>query len=139
MENVVPIVIELKKLLEKHRSPLLGDLMTLLKELVIDYRDEINGSSFLYPSLLQMSLWRISISDLSLYISFCLCVTEILVDKQLIKELEYELQHGKDQRSITPSSTAVSTPPTYTVQTKLHFRFFEPMFRSKLCIAIELM
>jgi len=80
MENIVPIVIELKKLLEKHRSPLLGDLMLFLKELIKDYRDEMN---------------------------------EVLFDKQLIKELEYELQHEKDQKTMTPSTTKLTTPSAH--------------------------
>jgi condensin-2 complex subunit D3 len=43
LENIIPIIIELKRLLEKHRSPLLRNLMEYLKELMKDYKDEVNG------------------------------------------------------------------------------------------------
>jgi len=41
IENIVPVVIELKSKLEQMRSPLLRFLMGYLKELVSDYKDEI--------------------------------------------------------------------------------------------------
>ncbi|XP_077865348.1 condensin-2 complex subunit D3-L-like [Saccoglossus kowalevskii] len=41
MENIVPIIITLKHLLEKHRSPLLKDLMLHLAEVMKDYKNEI--------------------------------------------------------------------------------------------------
>ncbi|XP_028399882.1 condensin-2 complex subunit D3-like [Dendronephthya gigantea] len=41
IENIVPIIIELKNLLEKQRSPLLKDLMLCLKEIMKDYRTEV--------------------------------------------------------------------------------------------------
>ncbi|CAB4038407.1 Hypothetical predicted protein, partial [Paramuricea clavata] len=41
IENIVPIIIELKNLLEKQRSPLLKDLMLCLKEIMKDYRAEV--------------------------------------------------------------------------------------------------
>mmetsp|Transcript_31409 Transcript_31409/g.61213 ORF Transcript_31409/g.61213 Transcript_31409/m.61213 type:complete len:1474 (+) Transcript_31409:38-4459(+) len=41
MENVVPILIELKRILEKQQSPLLRNLMFLLKELLSDYKTEL--------------------------------------------------------------------------------------------------
>jgi condensin-2 complex subunit D3 len=42
IENIIPIVIELKSKFEQMRSPLLRFLMGYLKELVSDYKDEIN-------------------------------------------------------------------------------------------------
>jgi condensin-2 complex subunit D3 len=45
LENIVPIVIELKNLLEKQHSPLLRNLMEYLKELFKDYKDEIEGTT----------------------------------------------------------------------------------------------
>lgn len=41
LENIVPILIELKHLLEKHRSPLLKYLMMYLKELLKDFKSEL--------------------------------------------------------------------------------------------------
>lgn len=41
MENIVPIVIATKHLFERERSPLIKDLLTCLKELMQDYRNEI--------------------------------------------------------------------------------------------------
>lgn len=38
---IVPILIELKHLLEKHRSPLLKYLMLYLKELLKDFKTEL--------------------------------------------------------------------------------------------------
>jgi condensin-2 complex subunit D3 len=43
LENIVPIIIELKHFLEKHHSPLLRALMEYLKELLKDYKNEIDG------------------------------------------------------------------------------------------------
>lgn len=42
IENVVPIIVATKHLFEKVRSPLLRDLMLFLKELMKDYKAEIN-------------------------------------------------------------------------------------------------
>ncbi|XP_044174621.1 condensin-2 complex subunit D3-like isoform X3 [Acropora millepora] len=41
IENIIPIIIELKHLLEKQHSPLLRDLMSCLKEVMKDYRTEV--------------------------------------------------------------------------------------------------
>ncbi len=42
LENIVPIIIELKRLLEKNHSPLLRNLMEYLKELLKDFKDEVS-------------------------------------------------------------------------------------------------
>jgi condensin-2 complex subunit D3 len=42
LENIVPLLIELKRLLERKRSPLLADLMLYLQELLSDYQSEID-------------------------------------------------------------------------------------------------
>ncbi|KAL5008695.1 hypothetical protein ScPMuIL_014276 [Solemya velum] len=41
IENIVPIVVSLKHMLEKHRSPVLKDLMFYLQELMRDYKTEV--------------------------------------------------------------------------------------------------
>ncbi|XP_062580228.1 condensin-2 complex subunit D3-L-like isoform X1 [Saccostrea cucullata] len=41
IENIVPIVVSLKHMLEKHRSPVLKDLMCYLRELMQDYKTEV--------------------------------------------------------------------------------------------------
>jgi hypothetical protein len=43
MEKVVPIVVQLKKKLEEHHSPLLKNLMQFLIDLLKDYKNELNG------------------------------------------------------------------------------------------------
>ncbi|KAH9495174.1 Condensin-2 complex subunit D3 [Bulinus truncatus] len=45
MENIVPVVISLKHLLAKSRSPILKNLMEYLRELMKDYKTEIKGFS----------------------------------------------------------------------------------------------
>ncbi|RDD41814.1 Condensin-2 complex subunit D3 [Trichoplax sp. H2] len=42
IENIVPIIVAVKKQLETIRSPLLRDMMLYLKELTKDYRNELN-------------------------------------------------------------------------------------------------
>jgi hypothetical protein len=42
IENIVPIVVELKHLLEQRRSPLLRSLMAFLRELMRDHREEVS-------------------------------------------------------------------------------------------------
>ncbi|XP_078330914.1 condensin-2 complex subunit D3-L-like isoform X1 [Crassostrea virginica] len=41
IENIIPIVVSLKHMLEKHRSPVLRDLMYYLRELMQDYKSEV--------------------------------------------------------------------------------------------------
>jgi len=49
MENIVPIVVELKHMLASQHSPLLKDLMEFLREMMKAYKDEISGSSIFAP------------------------------------------------------------------------------------------
>ena len=41
IENIIPIVISLKHKLEELKSPLIDDLMTCLRELMKDYKNEV--------------------------------------------------------------------------------------------------
>ena len=43
IENIVPVVISLKHILEKAHSPVLKDLMVYLRELMKDYKTEVKG------------------------------------------------------------------------------------------------
>ncbi|KAL5479917.1 hypothetical protein EMCRGX_G023519 [Ephydatia muelleri] len=43
IENIVPTVVSAKHLFEKEHSPLLKDLLTYLKELLNDYKNEVDG------------------------------------------------------------------------------------------------
>jgi hypothetical protein len=45
IENIVPIIIHLKHLLEEKHSPLLGPLMQYLTDMMKDYKSEIAGTS----------------------------------------------------------------------------------------------
>jgi len=76
LENIVPILIELKHLLEKHRSPLLKYLMLYLKELLKDFKSELQDI--------------------------------VVGDKQLAKELEYDLRMWEKKGTTV---TVVSPPP----------------------------
>ncbi|XP_065566628.1 condensin-2 complex subunit D3-L-like [Artemia franciscana] len=42
IENIIPIIVKVKHELEKKKSPLLGDLMNCLKEIVKDYKNEVS-------------------------------------------------------------------------------------------------
>ena len=42
-ENIVPIIIGLKHVLEKAHSPLVRNLLIYLRELTKDYKDEVAG------------------------------------------------------------------------------------------------
>ena len=41
IENIVPIVIALKRKLEEMKSPLIDDLMSYLREIMKDYKSEV--------------------------------------------------------------------------------------------------
>ena len=41
IENIVPIVIALKRKLEEMRSPIIDDLMSYLREIMKDYKNEV--------------------------------------------------------------------------------------------------
>jgi condensin-2 complex subunit D3 len=43
MENILPILMQLKRTLELQRSPLLRDVIFYLRELLKDYRTELEG------------------------------------------------------------------------------------------------
>ena len=45
IENIVPIIIHLKHLLEEKHSPLLGPLMQYLTDMMKDYKNEISGTT----------------------------------------------------------------------------------------------
>jgi hypothetical protein len=50
VENVMPIVVELKNVLERQHSPLLRYVMLYIKSLMAQFREEVNGASPLLPS-----------------------------------------------------------------------------------------
>jgi len=43
MENIVPILIRMKNVLEKNRSPIQKYVMLYLIDLLKDYKNELNG------------------------------------------------------------------------------------------------
>ena len=43
VENVVPIVIAVKHNMESNHSPLLRPLLAFLRDVIADYKDEVNG------------------------------------------------------------------------------------------------
>lgn len=70
-ENVVPVIIELKRVLEKQKSPVLKQLMDYLQSLMSDYKSEINGM----PVCIFLKLLEI-----------------LAADKQLKLELEFDMR-----------------------------------------------
>ncbi|KAK9813253.1 hypothetical protein WJX72_011494 [[Myrmecia] bisecta] len=77
VEGVVPVLIELKRLLEGLRHHLLGDLMTCIRALLKDYKTEIE---------------------------------DILVgDKQLAKEIMYDMRQADAARQAAAKSAAAAT------------------------------
>jgi condensin-2 complex subunit D3 len=46
VENIVPVVISFKNILEKQRSPLLRPLLTYLREIMTDHKQEVQGITF---------------------------------------------------------------------------------------------
>ncbi len=49
VENILPIVVQLKRTLEVKRSPLVGDVLAYLRGLLKDYRTELSGNQ--YPAI----------------------------------------------------------------------------------------
>lgn len=77
VQNMIPIFIELKRLLESKNSPLIGSLMECLRVLLKDYKNEID---------------------------------DILVaDKQLQKELMYDMQKYETAKAKSAAAEAVAS------------------------------
>lgn len=53
-ENVVPVIIELKRVLENKKSPVLKQLMEYLQSLMSDYKSEINGMYLMFSNCKEM-------------------------------------------------------------------------------------
>jgi len=84
IENIVPIIIHLKHLLEEKHSPLLGPLMQYLTDLMKDYKSEIS---------------------------------EIMIaDKQLAKELDYDLRQFNIEKSRKKRMSLVGLSPAVARQ-----------------------
>ncbi|EFJ24795.1 hypothetical protein SELMODRAFT_149363 [Selaginella moellendorffii] len=79
VQNAIPIFIELKRLLEKSSSPLLGALMDCMRSMLKDFKNEIE---------------------------------EMLVaDKQLLKELIYDMQKHEAAKARAKAAAAVQPEP----------------------------
>lgn len=77
IQNTIPIFIELKRLLERKNSPLIGSLMECLRILLKDYKNEID--------------------DL------------LVADRQLQKELVYDMQKYESTKARSTAANAVAT------------------------------
>jgi hypothetical protein len=79
LENIVPVFVELKAILERRHSPLLRLLMSYLREFLIEYKKDLN---------------------------------EVLPDRQLARELEYDIERWEkqQQQQVTTVSTSFRTP-----------------------------
>jgi hypothetical protein len=49
-EGMVPVLLELKRLLEARRSPLLGDLLATLRALLKEHRSEVLGTLLVHSA-----------------------------------------------------------------------------------------
>jgi len=106
IENIVPIIIHLKHLLEEKHSPLLGPLMQYLTDLMKDYKSEISG--FVLHSYSVFS-----------FLTACLiiCCSEIMIaDKQLAKELDYDLRQFNIEKSRKKRMSLVGLSPAVARQ-----------------------
>lgn len=77
IQNTIPIFIELKRLLESKNSPLTGSLMECLRNLLKDYKNEIDDM--------------------------------LITDKQLQKELIYDMQKYESMKARSAAAEAVAT------------------------------
>ncbi|XP_060174055.1 uncharacterized protein LOC132604530 [Lycium barbarum] len=77
IQNTIPIFIELKRLLESKNSPLTGSLMECLRNLLKDYKNEIDDM--------------------------------LVADKQLQKELVYDMQKYESMKAKSAATEAVAT------------------------------
>ncbi|KAK4354984.1 hypothetical protein RND71_027178 [Anisodus tanguticus] len=77
IQNTIPIFIELKRLLESKNSPLIGSLMECLRNLLKDYKNEIDDM--------------------------------LVADKQLQKELIYDMQKYESMKAKSAATEAVAT------------------------------
>ncbi|KAH0704943.1 hypothetical protein KY290_009659 [Solanum tuberosum] len=77
IQNTIPIFIELKRLLESKNSPLTGSLMECLRNLLKDYKNEIDDM--------------------------------LIADKQLQKELIYDMQKYESMKAKSAAAEAVAT------------------------------
>eukprot|EP00026_Physarum_polycephalum_P000676 Phypoly_transcript_00677.p1 GENE.Phypoly_transcript_00677~~Phypoly_transcript_00677.p1 ORF type:complete len:1381 (+),score=215.83 Phypoly_transcript_00677:207-4145(+) len=98
LENIVPILVELKHLLEQHRSPLLKYLMMYLKELLKDFKSELQDI--------------------------------VVGDKQLAKELEYDLRMWEKKAS-TPTSMLSPTQTLFKARNTPRPDLSKTMFSPK--------
>ncbi|XP_055814332.1 uncharacterized protein LOC129883780 isoform X2 [Solanum dulcamara] len=77
IQNTIPIFIELKRLLESKNSPLTGSLMECLRNLLKDYKNEIDDM--------------------------------LIADKQLQKELIYDMQKYESMKAKSAAAEAIAT------------------------------
>nr|XP_016460047.1 PREDICTED: LOW QUALITY PROTEIN: condensin-2 complex subunit D3-like [Nicotiana tabacum] len=77
IQNTIPIFVELKRLLESKNSPLTGSLMECLRNLLKDYKNEIDDM--------------------------------LVADKQLQKELVYDMQRYETMKAKSAAAEAVAT------------------------------
>lgn len=102
MENVVPVLIALKNMLQAARSPLLGALMQYLKHVFSEYRDDLKGTTVV-PRLsvavgMTVTLW--------LFCLACLVPEMLAADRQLEQEVEYDLRMYEEQQKQRTAASA---------------------------------
>ena len=92
MENIVPLLIELKRQLERTRSPLLRFVMLYLQELLGDYRDEVDEILVADPQL----------------------AAEIKYDLARFAERESRVRSAQDMANIGSITTPITNMPAIT-------------------------
>ncbi|RMZ57812.1 hypothetical protein APUTEX25_001721, partial [Auxenochlorella protothecoides] len=91
-ESVVPVVIDLRRVLESARSPLLADLMLCARVMLKDHKDEARGGDGGGGSL-------VHIEDI------------LVADRQLAKELLYDMRQAELAATKSMHVAAVKAEP----------------------------
>ncbi|XP_030849692.1 condensin-2 complex subunit D3 [Strongylocentrotus purpuratus] len=102
IENIIPVIIALKHMLEAKHSPLLGDLMLYLKELMKEYRNEIKdilSADRQLASEIEFDLRKFDEQQAE-------------ASKQAVQEKDQDNTPGKGAAAAAPMADGVQKPPT---------------------------
>lgn len=122
IDNVVPVIAKLKRLLLERKSPLVRDLMICLRELMKDYKEEINEILSTDPELaaeVALDLKNVSVQDIisedydDLNLKEVRIECEKLSDRALfeVMNIPNAVAEGESSPSSSPPSRAPSILP----------------------------
>jgi hypothetical protein len=124
----VPILIELKHLLEKHRSPLLKYLMMYLKELLKDFKTELQDIVVGDKQLAKELEYRFCVVE-SMAISFPVYAR--------VDSYRYDLRMWEKKSTSTPTVTMLSPPNVRSKKRNLVGCFFFFLMPAKHLLKIH--